>query len=680
MRAPSGVTLALAAASVAMIALVHADPWASTRAPAALLSTQSMARRLFPSLGEADLARATIRLRSAAGELRLAPGEDGLHQLWRDGAQLGWADGEALGGLWGSLRMATTLRAVAPGSELGPSRGEIAVLLDGQEFAVQVGGATGDGAGLYGVLSHEGEAAWVVEPELGEVLDQGPDAWLLRRLLPLEPADVLALVWDGVEYARGADGLWRVSAGAPLLLLAEQAVALRLGQALSADLDPMLPRAELAALGPFTPSHRITDAMGHVRTILSGGPCPERPGRIVVDRGPGLLGCVEREVLAAWPVADPDAGMVEPQLVPHAYGRVLAIEQSAPHARRLRRFGGGWVIEEDGALVEVAEPEVFRWYSTLQATEVELGAEDLAPGFTPRHRLTIETDSGQALRLACGPAGALPLACARDDGPPLRVVGAPPELDFARETFADRRLLSLRADEVRSLEVLPGSAGVRQSVRLDLGVWRLDAPAHPDGVAVLDEVRLEAMLAALQSLRAEAWTAVPGAAPLRSIRVERTRSGPAGAGELALDLHEGCVGHVPGQRQAAQLGASACAALSDDLLYNDPLRFWLGQARSLQLTDLRAAEERTVMLRRDDSDAWTVESGDATLAAELTSWDGFRSAGLRGGEPRGAAVLQAKIWRSGTAAIRIDLGPVLDGVPAWVRLTGSPWYYPAASP
>ena len=151
MRAPSGVTLALAAASVAMIALVHADPWASTRAPAALLSTQSMARRLFPSLGEADLARATIRLRSAAGELRLAPGEDGLHQLWRDGAQLGWADGEALAGLWGSLRMATTLRAVAPGSELGPSRGEIAVLLDGQEFAVQVGGATGDtstGAGV----------------------------------------------------------------------------------------------------------------------------------------------------------------------------------------------------------------------------------------------------------------------------------------------------------------------------------------------------------------------------------------------------------------------------------------------------------------------------------------------------------------------------------------------------
>lgn len=681
MRAPGAVTLALALASATMIALVHADPWAPTRAPIALMSTQSMARRLFPSLGEADLARATITLRGRAGELRLAPGDDGLHQLWQGDAPLGWADGEALAGLWGSLRMATTLRAVAPGSAFGELRGEISVRLDGQEFAVRVGGATGDGAGLYGVLPHEGEAAWVVEPELGEVLDQGPDAWLLRRLLPLEPAEVVALGWDGVELARGADNLWRVLSGAPLHLLAEQAVALRLGHALSADLDPMLPREQAASLGPFTPTHRVTDASGHLRTILSGGPCPGRPERVVVDRGPGLLGCAPREPLAAWPIADPDSGLIEPQLVPHAYGRVLAIEQTAPHARRLRRFGGGWVIEEDGALVEVAEPEVFRWYSGLQATELEPGAEELGPDFTPRHRLTVETDSGQQLRLTCGPAGALALACARDDGPPLRVVGSPPELAFARETFADRRLLSLRAGELRSLEILPGggAAGVRQSVRLDLGVWRLDAPAHPDGVAVLDEVRLESMLAALQGLRAEAWTEVPAAAPLRSIRVERTRSGPAGAGELGLDLYERCVGHVPGQRHAAQLGVGACEALSDDLLYNDPLRFWLGQARSLQLTDLRAPGERTALLRRDDSDAWAVESGDGALAAELAGWDEFRSAGIRSGEPRGAAALQAKIWRSGAAAIRVDLGPVVDGVPAWVRLSGSPWYYPAAS-
>jgi hypothetical protein len=122
--------------------------------------------------------------------------------------------------------------------------------------------------------------------------------------------------------------------------------------------------------------------------------------------------------------------MVEPLLAPHAYGRVLAIEQSAPHARRLRRFGGGWVIEEDGAMVEVVEPEVFRWYSALQATAGRARGGGLASGFTPGHRLTIETDSGQTLKLACGPAGAIAMACARDEGPPLRVSAAPPELVF----------------------------------------------------------------------------------------------------------------------------------------------------------------------------------------------------------------------------------------------------------
>ena len=86
------------------------------------------------------------------------------------------------------------------------------------------------------------------------------------------------------------------------------------------------------------------------------------------------------------------------------------------------------------------------------------------------------------------------------------------------------------------------------------------------------------------------------------------------------------------------------------------------------------------MLRRDDGDAWSVESGDATLLAELPGWAAFRSAGLRSGEPRGATATQAKIWRSGASAVRVDLGPTVDGAPAWVRLTGAPWHYPAAAP
>lgn len=684
MRAPSSVTLALTAATLASVALVHADPWRQERAPAPMLSAQSVARRLFPELAEADLGRATIELRTPAGTLRLAPDPDGLHRLWRDDAPLGFADSEALAGLWSSLRMATTLRAVAPGSPPGPLRGEIAVVLEGREASVRIFGATSDGVGLHGVLPHEGEAAWVVEAELGAVLDQAPEGWLLRRLLPVEPAEAVALVWDGLGLTRGQDGLWRVTDGAPHLLLAEQAVALRLGQALSAEFDPLLPRAEAAQHGPFAARHRVTDAAGHVREVLSGGTCPGHQDRVVVDRGPGLLGCVAAAALAAFPVADPDAGLVEPQLVPHAYGRVLAIDlATARGPRRLRRFGGGWVIESDGAMVEVSEPEVFRWYGALQAVAVELTAA--AQGFTPQHRLTIETDSGQTLRLACGPMGAAGLACARDDGPPLRVIGAVPELEFTRETFAERRLLSFVAGEVRGLELLPGPAsdGVRQSVRLDLGVWRLDAPAHPDGVAVLDEVRLEAMLAALQSLRAEGWTPVPASAPLRTLRVERLRGGPGDAA-LTVELFAPtnpadpqCVAHVPGQAQAARLEPATCAALHDDLLYNDPLRFWLGQARSAQLEV--AGGGASAMLRRE-GDAWSIESGEPALLGELPGWAAFRSAGLRSGEPRGATAIAAKIWRSGAAAVRVDLGPAIDGAPAWVRLAGQPWYYLAGSP
>ncbi|HEY0135756.1 MAG TPA: hypothetical protein VGB85_16845, partial [Nannocystis sp.] len=350
--------------------------------------------------------------------------------------------------------------------------------------------------------------------------------------------------------------------------------------------------------------------------------------------------------------------------------------------------------EEGGNLVEVAEPEVFRWYSALQASEVELTREDLDVGFAPVHRLTIETDSGQSLTLACGAGGSVALACARDEGPPLRVLGTPPELAFSRETFADRRLLSFASGELRSLELLPGPAsqGVRQSVRLDLGVWRLDAPAHPDGVAVLDEVRLEGMLAALQGLRAEAWTPVPATAPQRTLRVERGHGGTGDDGSLSVDLHLPrpelpaiCVGHVPGQPQAARLSESTCAALQDDLLYNDPLRFWLTQARSIQLTDRSDADERVAMLRREgpateEGASWSVESGEPVLLAELPRWVAFRSAGLRSGEPRGATAIEAKIWRNAAAAIRVDLGPIVDGAPAWVRLAGAPWYYLAGPP
>jgi hypothetical protein len=338
------------------------------------------------------------------------------------------------------------------------------------------------------------------------------------------------------------------------------------------------------------------------------------------------------------------------------------------------------VIEEAGALVEVSEPEVFRWYGALQAVAVELPAEPLV--FAPQHRLVIETDAGQSLAIGCGPTGASGMACARDEGPGLRVIGG-----AARAGVHARDLRGPPAAELR------GGGGPRARAAARAGE-RPGAPERapgprgvaprragaPDGVAVLDEVRLEAILAALQSLRAEGWTPVPPTASLRTLRVEGLRAG-TGDTALAVDVYAStdpaqCVGHVPGQPQAARLAPETCVALLDDLLYDDPLRFWLGQARSAQLT---ADGGAAAMLRRE-GEAWSVESGETGLLAQLPGLAAFRSAGLRSGEPRGAAVLTAKIWRSGAAAVRVDLGPTIDGAPAWVRLVGQPWYYLAGEP
>lgn len=668
---PSATTVLLALAAATSAALLRLDPWAGGPTPPTIYSAQSAARRVFPDLGETELGRATITL-AGAGQppVRIAPGSDGLHAVFAGEARLGPIDAEALQGLWSSLRMATTLRAVAEGSPLGPARGEIAVEVDDRRAAVTLHGDASDGVGVYGEIA--GAGAWVIEPELAAALAQPAAAWLSRRLLPIDASESAAVRIGALELVRGADGLWRVTAGGPAHMLSDPAVAVRLDRILAAEFEPVLAEQRGDDM-VFEPWLEVQDRSGRRWQVSLGPACAGAPGLRLADRGPGVRGCVAAGLDAPWPIEDPEAGLVEPQLAPHVYGRVLAVQQDAPARRRLRRLGGGWVIEEDGALHEVAEPEVFRWWGAIQLAPVELPAQPLTD-FAPEVDLTVETDSGQRLRLRCGPAAGVRLACRRDEAPPLVITRREPlALAFARETFAERRLLSFGTGDVRELEILPGraSAEVRQSVRLDLGVWRLDAPDHPDGAAALDEVRLEALLAALQAARAETWAERPVTAPRRTIRLER-----AGSEALALDLYPDCVAHVPGQPQAAALAASTCAALGDDLLYTDPLRFWLDQARRVELA---AGSSRTATAARESvEDATWAGSGDPELLAGLSGWEEFRATRLVRGEPRGETAVTAKIHRPGAVTVTVDVGPTIAGTPAWVRLRGSDWFYAGA--
>lgn len=557
------------------------------------VSTRSSARRVFPTLPDVTMQTATVTLTRAGGSvITLEPSPDG-HALRVDGRLVGPADPRAVEGLWASLRMATTLRAVSDGSAVGAdSLGSISVEVGGALRTLRVGGRTSDDAGRYAEIENpdfdpEGPRTqtWVVEGEMADILDQAPEAWLSRRAVLVEPGQVLSLTLPDGEMRRGEDGRWRSSVGETTTLLSSDAVEARLGRLVGARLSPLLPEGVPRDAQSWV---QLIGTGARRWTLALAGPCPDGSARTVLSRGEGWPGCIDEAVTTGWPLpgsgAEGSGALVEPHLSPYAYGRVLRVEQRLPSRHALSREVGDWRMSTDEGDRLIDGPDVFAWYETVHEAEVELAPRDAV---APPWAVDVEfiTDSTQRMRLRCGARGPARL-CQRDEGPLLQLRTTDVAVATEVRTFADRDLLRFAVDDVRALEITTEGAP-RQSVHFDLGVWRLDAPRHPESDAALSDVLLQEVLGAAASVHVRSWISRPAAEPRRTLRIEQT---PEAGRDTVLVLEvwddpddpDGCLGAVG--EQAGRLSESTCRRLGQDLLHTDPVQFWLDTARSIEVS------------------------------------------------------------------------------------------------
>ncbi len=682
MRRPSATTWVLAAVAVGSVALAHADPWAEQGPEAELVSTKSNARRLMPELADRDEIGATIELRPVSGDVVRVVADGQGHWVEQAGRRLGPADPEAVGGLWASLRMATTLRAVDdPDGELSAApQGTITVTLPDGQVQLWIGATAPDGAGRYGGRRNAPRGAagtWVVEEEIGTLLEQSALAWVAHRAVVLEPAQTEAIEFDdGLSLRRGADGLWRSALGTTSALLERTAVEHRLQRLVSARLDPWVDAPVDTDAPPWVV---LTREDGHELALWRGGACPGRPGRIVVARGPGLRGCLDEALALPWPVpgrgTDDDGEMLDRDLVVADYGRVLRIELQilGEPPRTLARHGGGFRIEHELAgqtvATEVDESEVYRWFQAAAQTQVRLADPPASDEDADAVRWTLTLDSATSLRLRCvgeGPAQ----RCRRDDGPWLAIDGRAPVLAFDPETFTDRGLVTASVDDVRAVEVLagPGRDALRQSAHFDLGVWRLDAPLHPATDAALDEDGLQALMAAALGARAVQWLDDADTPAERIVRLELT---PTRDRPSTVDLAVGpdCRVVAPGRRPA-RVSEGTCESLSANLLRADVGEFSLLGARRVTLT----FEGQTVRLVDDEGTLVREDGAPLGEAAQvLETLRAFSGTDVRDGAPPTAATITAEIQPLRGSAYTLTAG---DG---WVSVAGDAWHYRAGA-
>lgn len=666
MRA-SATTWGLAIAAMAAIALVRVDPWQRARTEGAYVSNRAVAARLLPELAAGIPEGASLELQRPDGtRCRIAghPEAPGLW-VWADRELVGPADPDAIDGLWTSLGATTSLRAAnvsATEAAIG-SAGRIRIDDGRGSFELALGAHSPDGAGLYAArVGTDDDAVWVVERELGDWVAQDATAWVARRAFVLEPAQVREVAFADATVRRGDDGLWRSEHDGRVALLSSTAVDARLGRVLSARMDPLREPLADRRGAPWLTLH--TDD-GRSLPLWRGEACDAAGERIVIDRGLGRAGCVDARVTTPWPwpgSGDEGPSWIEPRLIPWDYGAVMSIEQIAPTSSRLRRDARGFVIEHDGdAVTTVPEAEVFRWWNALH--DARLATDDPRELGTPEVELAFHSDTTAVIRLRCRQlASPSSWLCARDDEPAFAVrLGDSPA--FSATSFVDRQLVSIAAGDLRALE-LSGPHVARQSVHLDLGVWRLDAPRHPEGDAVLDPERVEALSATIAGARAIAWVPTPSTPPLRTIRAETVARDGRGSA-LELTLWDGCVVAVDGGR-AASIGEGTCASLSEDLLIDTPLERVLEDADAVTV---HAGDDDTVLVRTDGELSRDDGAPLGELAAALRRWHDWRALGLRTGTPPGAPRASLSVApRSGEPWV-LELGD------AWARVRGEPWYY-----
>jgi hypothetical protein len=516
----------------------------------------------------------------------------------------------------------------------------------------------------------------VVEPELALVLQQSARAWLATRLVVAVPAEVARLEFaDAGLVVRGVDGLWRSEFGSVRALLAGVAVDTKIDRLLGARLDPVLE----GEAGPTEASAAVTiaGADGRAWSIVALGPCPGHEDRTLVDRGEGWRGCVDSDLIEPWPLPGSDRegafALVEPRLVPYDLGRVLTIEQTRPERQVLRRYGGDWRLEPDGdpgRAVHVADAEVHSWFRSLHDATVEPHAGERA--IDPDVEIVLTSDSTGSMRISCAledrPGAEVRAWCRRDGGPSLAVRDdiAPA---FSAQTFANRELVRFEPHDARAIEILPGRTGVRQGAHLDLGVWKLDAPEHPEPSEAFSDVAIEELLAAVSQLRATRWVDAPDKAALRTIRVDLTPR-VDGQSEVTVALHDGCVAVTGGR--AAEISDSTCRSLQVDLLHTDPLRFWVDTARELEL---RLDGHHGRLRRQKDGLEWIEGSDEAAIRAALDRLSGIRVGALEPRREERAAGSLRIIAQSGPA-IAIELGSGLR----WAAVEGLDWRYGLRSP